>query len=142
MGYQTEFEGTLTFKAPLIAEQELFLRTICSGDCENTDDHPEWKKPPGYTGYIQLEITSDKSGIKWDGNEKFYDAIHAVNTFPDFGLEGKLLAQGEILKDRWELVIAHDGYAAKQKIKIEGDCYQCPSCGEEVYAIKAKKINK
>lgn len=149
MGYNTDFEGTLKFQYPLTAEQELFLRTILPGEAEDTDDHPEWIKPKGYNGYVQLVIADDNSGIEWDGGEKFYDAQDAVNTvimtmqakFPDFGLEGKLLARGDEIGDIWELAI-ENGIAVKRDIKTEGDCYECPDCNAKVWTSKAKRISQ
>lgn len=139
MGYTTEFEGVLKFKSPLTAEQELFLREMLPGpdECyEDTSDHPDWIKPKGYNGYLQLEIANDKSGIEWDNNEKFYNAVEAVNTviltmqskFPNFGLEGHLLAQGEEIGDVWYLKII-DGKA--EKIETNIDLHECPECGHQ-----------
>lgn len=140
MGYTTRFSGQLNFNNPLSAEQELKLREILPGpsECyENTDDHPDWILPEGYRGgYVQLEITKDKTGIKWDGNEKFYHAEHAVNTviltmqkdFPVFGLNGELLAQGEEVGDVWILRII-DGLA--QRIDVSVDLTECPECGHK-----------
>jgi hypothetical protein len=146
MGYTTQFEGVLKFKHPLSVEQDAFLRTICSGDLQHTDDHPEWVKPEKYRGYIQLEIAKDQSGIKWDGGEKFYDAVDAVNTvvmtmqakFPDFGLEGEMLAQGEEIRDRWILAI-EDGRAVERSIDL-GSSYECPHCREEFLLSEAKQV--
>lgn len=146
MGYSTDFEGVLKFKYPLSVEQDALLRTICSGDMEHTEDHPDWVKPEKYRGYVQLVIAKDQSGIKWDGNEKFYDAVDAVNTvimtmqarFPDFGLEGELLAQGEEIRDRWILAI-ENGKAVKRTVDL-GASYECPNCREEFLLCKAKQV--
>lgn len=126
MGYTTQFSGTLKFTKPLTAEEELFLSTICNDEMMHTDDLPNCIKPKNYRGYIQLVISQDKSGIEWDGNEKFYDAVDAVNTvimtmqekFPDFGLKGGLIAQGEEVGDVWKLLIK-DGKATKEEIAID-----------------------
>jgi hypothetical protein len=147
MGYTTEFDGALKFKHPLSVEQDSLLRTILTGDMELAGDHPEWIKPKGYNGYVQLVITKDGSGIEWDGNEKFYDAVDAVNTvimtmqakFPEFGLTGELTAQGEDIKDRWLLAIGEDGFAYEKSIDL-GAIYKCPHCREEIILSQAEKI--
>lgn len=146
MGYSTDFDGILKFNNPLSVEQDAFLRTICSGEMEDVDKHPEWSRPANYHGYIQLVISKDQSGIEWDGNEKFYDAVDAVNTvimtmqdkFPEFGLEGSLLAQGEEVRDRWYLVISN-GLAERREIDI-GSLYKCPHCREDFPLSDAEKI--
>lgn len=126
MGYTTKFSGALKFAAPLTAEQELFIKTILPDDgYEDAADHPEWIKPDGFNSYIQLAVCQDKSGIQWDGSEKFYDAVDAVNTviltmkgkFPDFALTGGLLAQGEEVGDVWTLVIENN-VAVRHEINI------------------------
>jgi len=50
--------------------------------------------------------------------------------YPEFGLEGKLVAQGEDFDDRWVLSI-ENGKAIKKKIEIKGKRVTCPHCGEE-----------
>ena len=82
-------------------------------------DHKEWIKPNfSNTRYIQFKVTDDLCGIEWDGNEKFYNPVEAVNTiiinmqdkFPEFGLSGTLEAFGECASDVWLLVV-QDGVA-------------------------------
>lgn len=145
MGYTTEFEGALKFTRQLTVPELAMLQTFMG---EDPDDHPEWIKNPGDKySYIQYEITKDFTGIKWDGGEKFYYAVEALNLiivnmqreFPDFGLTGELHAQGEEVRDRWILAI-EDGKAVKKELKIEGAIYECPHCGEEVITSEAKQI--
>jgi len=140
MGYTTEFDGKLKFKNPLTAEQEIYLKTILpDNDYQDTDDHPDWITPDGYRGYIQLEICEDKTGIQWDGSEKFRNSVEAVNTvvmtmqakFPDFELEGELQAQGEEMTDRWSLIIV-DGKAFRKELIMSSDVITCPHCEEKI----------
>ena len=131
MGYNTDFEGILEFTEPLTAEQELALGKILG---ELSSDVEGILAPPKYRGYIQFEITPDKSGLEWDGNEKFYDAVDACNAvlmtmrrdFPEFGLQGALKAQGEEFGDVWKLAIV-DGVAKRIDLKIDGHvkCHEC-----------------
>ena len=146
MGYTTEFEGVLKFTSPLTAEQELFLKTIIPDDgCEDSENHPDWIKPKGYNGYVQLVVSQDGSGIVWDGNEKFYDAVDAVNTvimtmqskFPEFGLSGYLDAQGEEVGDVWMLMIV-DGKAVRKDSPKSDDIVTCPHCDEQFKLADAK----
>lgn len=147
MGYTTEFEGVLKFAKPLTAEQELAIKKIIPDDgYELSSDHPEWITPKGYKGYVQLVVASDGSGIEWDGNEKFYDAVEAVNTviltmqkdFPDFALEGELLAQGEEFGDVWKLAIV-DGVAKRIDLKIDGHV-KCPEC-DHVFSVTGNEYD-
>ena len=136
MGYTTEFEGVLKFTSPLTAEQELYLIEMLGID---PNDKPELKQSAKLS-YIQYDLVKDKSGIEWDGNEKFYYAENACNfiienmkeKFPDFGLEGELLAQGEEFGDIWKLAIV-DGIAKRIDLKIDGHV-TCPECSH-VFAV-------
>lgn len=51
-------------------------------------------------------------------------------TYPDFCFNGKLLAQGEDIEDRWELIINDEGLAEKKEVAVTGDKIECPHCGE------------
>lgn len=124
MGYQTEFSGAVKFTSPLTAEQELYIGQFL--DYADPDKHDDWIKPDKKYSYIQWELTPDKSGIKWDGNEKFYYSVEAMNLiianmvdkFPDFGVKGKILAQGEGVGDIWWLKIINN-IAHEVKIDID-----------------------
>lgn len=134
MGYTTKFEGALKIVGDptlsMIKELKKFLG-------EDTRDHEEWGDA-GDCYYIQYELTEEMDGIKWDGSEKFYGAVDAVNiitrnmrkTFPDFAFSGELLAQGEDLPDRWRLVMK-DGVATHVDHPHAGKIVQCPDCGHE-----------
>lgn len=131
MGYSTEFTGELKFTKEITIPQLAALNAMMGEDCR---DHPEWSAPDLY--YIDLEITDDFSGIKWSGAEKTYDLEKLVNvvirvmrgTWPDFGLTGQLLAQGENVEDRWSLTIGEDGWACRQKVALTGQIVTCPHC--------------
>lgn len=49
--------------------------------------------------------------------------------FPDFGLTGTMIAQGEDADDTWAINIV-DGRAARTEIIIKGHEAKCPHCGE------------
>lgn len=120
MGYTTRFEGVLKFKNEITAIHLRKLNTILGEDCR---DHPEWKATNLY--YINLEVNDDYTGLQWNGAEKTYDMPDLVNVvidqmqkeFPDFQLEGQLLAQGEKVGDIWTLVI-ENGRAVRREIAI------------------------
>ena len=136
MGYNTDFQGQLTFThiptAPELAE----LNRMFGEDCR---DHPEWDVYGGMgLSYIDLRLTRDFAGIEWDNEtEKTYDLPDKVNvvirrmraTWPGFGLTGQLAAQGEDLTDRWALVIGDDGLARRVDIVLTGQVVACPDCG-------------
>lgn len=132
MGYSTDFLGELKFTTDLTAKQLAKVKSFLGEDCR---DHPEWNTEDLF--YVNLELLDDFSGLKWDGSEKTNDLDEIVNVvinemrkeYPDFGLEGKLLAQGEELTDRWLLSI-ENGRAVKKKIELKGTKVTCPHCGE------------
>ncbi|MFA5154166.1 MAG: hypothetical protein WC554_16570 [Clostridia bacterium] len=131
MGYSTDFDGELKFKKPLTKKQIEKLETFLGEDCR---DHEEWGQLD--LTYIDLKLTKDQSGLKWDGSEKTYDLVDKVNLiinemhkdFPDFELEGQLTAQGEDMKDRWYLAI-ENGFACKRKTLVK--TVICPECNHE-----------
>jgi hypothetical protein len=133
MGYSTEFKGELKFTVEPTASQLATIKSFLGEDCR---DHPEWGRVDAY--YIDLEFTDDFTGLRWNGAEKTYAMEACVNvivrevrkTWPEFGLQGSLLAQGESIEDRWALVINADGFAEKQKIALPGPVCTCPHCGE------------
>jgi len=132
MGYSTELRGELKFKNELTASQLAKVKTFLG---EDGREHPEWGKPD--LDYIDLELLDDFTGLKWSGAEKTYGMVDGVNliitemkkAYPDFELEGKFLAQGENIEDRWELVI-ENGVAVKKELSLDGKKIECPHCGE------------
>ena len=136
MGYNTSFKGELRFKSEATAPQLAVLSAMLGEDLR---DHPDWHADRHTAGYIDLELTKDFGGLKWNGGEKTYYLVESVNAiiremrkaFPTFGLEGQLLAQGESIEDRWFLTIGDDGLARKSEIAIKGQKIRCPHCDED-----------
>jgi len=137
MGYSTNFDGVLKFKSVLTPEQIAKVRSFLGEDCR---EHPEWEGSRGLT-YIDLKFlgrrnNEDFSGLEWNGSEKTYQLVEKVNLiitemrkeYPDFGLEGSILAQGEDIDDRWILSI-ENGLAVEKMLGIVGKEIQCPNCG-------------
>jgi len=138
MGYNTEFKGVLTFTCEMTAPMLAKLNGYFG---EDPSKHPEWTVDRK-TGYIDLELTKDFSGIQWDsGTEKTYFLEKSVDIiiqqmraqWPEFGLTGVLQAQGEDSDDRWELYIGDDGLAHKRMVKIPGVKVTCPECRHKFY---------
>lgn len=139
MGYNTTFKGELKFTTEPTAKQLAALNSMFGEDCR---EHPEWGCGKNQNlSYIDLVITEDFSGIRWDdGTEKTYSLHELVNvvlremrkTWPDFGLTGQLLAQGEDVTDRWALVMEDDGLAHRREIAFTGQVMDCPHCGERI----------
>ena len=138
MGYSTKFTGELKFSAEATAPQLYALKEMMEEDCR---EHPEWNAPGLY--YIDLELNDDFTGVKWNGAEKTYDLDKIVNVilrvmrekWPQFGLTGTLLAQGEDIKDRWALQMGADGLAHKVTVAMTGRVIQCPHC-EKSFALE------
>lgn len=134
MGYSTTFEGVLKFTSPLREDQSEFLGGILGEDWR---DHPEWGSVRDCY-YIDLSITDDRLGLRWSGAEKTYGMVDAVNLvlrlcrdkWPDFGLSGSMLAQGEDIHDRWVLSISEDGTAKRSDAVFVGASVTCPHCSK------------
>ena len=143
MGYTTTFKGELKFTADLSSKQLAKVKSFCGEDCR---EHLEWHNTQ--LTYIDLELLPDFSGLKWDGSEKTYDLVDKVNLiieqmqkeYPEFGLSGKLAAQGEDADDRWFLVIKN-GKAVKEDIPLAEDEIICPHCSE-LFKLKDAKTKR
>ena len=133
MGYSTEFTGELKFTTELTGKQLAKVKSFLGGDSR---EHPEWGGAD--LTYIDLELNDDFTGLKWDGAEKTYDLEKKVNLliknvkkdYPEFGLTGQLLAQGEDVSDRWVLAM-DNGKAVHRKTAIKGKKVTCPHCDED-----------
>lgn len=134
MGYSTEFIGELLFTKELKASEIVKIKSFLGQDCRN---HPEWNAKQ--LTHIDLELTDDFTGLKWDGSEKTYDLVEKVNLiitmmrkdYSDFGLSGSLLAQGEDIHDKWMLSIDNNGKAIESKIDFKIDKITCPHCQKD-----------
>ena len=129
MGYKTRFSGELKFNKELSTKELAKVKTFLGEDCRQ---HPEWGDHDLY--WIDLDFTKDFSGIEWkceDGDS--YGMVECVNViianmrkeFPDFGFQGKMIAQGEDIDDRWMLVI-ENSIAVKKDFDAN---ITCPNCG-------------
>lgn len=142
MGYSTQFAGELLFTTEATASQLARLNQILG---EDKRDHEDWPIEDGYWYHVDLELTKDFTGIKWDGMEKTGDMVAIVNTvlalmrqeWPDFGLSGRMDAQGEEVGDVWALVVEAGGVAQKIELLLEGRRVECPHCEEE-FVLDAK----
>lgn len=135
MGYTTKFTGELKFTSEISSRCLAKVQSFFGEDCR---DHKEWKAEGSY---IDLEFNKDFSGIQWDDEtEKNNGMVSHVNLiinetkkeFPDFGLTGHLIAQGESFDDRWKLEIV-DGVAVKKEIVMAVYKIKCPHCEEYFY---------
>jgi len=125
MGYSTIFNGELKFKNELTARQLASISYMINDD--NSDC------------YIDLKISSDFTGLEWDGSEKTYGMVESVNMiisqmndlYPlvDFGLTGSFLTQGGEVGDCWSLVM-DEGIAKKVESLKPDDLINCPHCGK------------
>lgn len=137
MGYNTEFRGILEFKNPLTDEEVIKLSTFLGEDCR---DHPEWDYDAMLDlTYIDLKFSDDYDGLIWDGSEKTYDMVEKINLilkemrkeFPDFDLEGELMAYGEEPGDIWKIVM-EDGYAITREVEYHEKPLVCPHCRQVI----------
>lgn len=137
MGYTTKFTGMLEFASEVTVPQLAVLDTVLG---EDRRDHPEWEfdSPAGFY-FIDLELAEGYSGLRWSGDEKSHGMVQAVNTvlrimrktWPEFGLSGRMDAQGEEVGDVWALVVEPGGEARKVEMRLEGRRVECPECEHE-----------
>jgi hypothetical protein len=135
MGYTTTFKGELKFTSELAGKALAKVKSFFGEDCR---DHKEWNCDGSY---IDLRLNDDFTGIEWDDEtEKNNGMIEHINLiidetkkeFPDFGLTGTMVAQGEDAEDRWSINII-DGKAVRTDIVITGQKAKCPHCGETFF---------
>jgi hypothetical protein len=109
MGYSTEFKGSLTVTPPLGPEAAARFNDFASTRHADSHGHLE----PGMPGaWCQWIASPDGSEIRWDGNEKFYEAAAwmryvLAHLVAATGSEasGIISAQGEEAPDRWRIVV-------------------------------------
>lgn len=128
MGYSTDFSGQLLFTKELTVDELTEVSKFLGQDCR---EHPEWNAVTGgrQMTWIDLELTEDNKGLRWDGSEKTYDLTEKVQMiinemrkkYPDFGLKGELIAQGEDSDDRWLLVCDGDSATLRELTVVEPD---------------------
>lgn len=104
MGYDTSFTGSVRVTPPLYVEDIALLQSFAR-ECHEEEG-------PSGSYYCQWVPTSDGSEIKWDGEEKFYDADEWMQYIIDrflapagYLVEGEIDAQGEDVGDRWRIVV-------------------------------------
>ena len=139
MGYNTSFKGELKIVPELTATQIVYLKQFLGEDMR---EHPDWGKPTGDFFYINIELTKDYQHLKWDSSEKTYDMCGQFNfiidkmreKWPEFSLDGTIMAQGEEIGDWWELFIDENDYACKRIRILNDKKIKCPKCGEEFVA--------
>ena len=97
---KTQFEGRLYFDTPngeLTASQLAELKKILE---ENSRHNSNWVREEDYSGYFDFCLTSDFSGIEWNGMETssfMTEQVNCITKFmrnhiPDFRFRGQLLA--------------------------------------------------
>jgi hypothetical protein len=137
MGYQTNFTGELKFNRQMTPLELAWIEKCMGFDLPHNFEG--YIYPHGKPHYVQLEVTKSGTGIQWDGSEKFYDAVQAVNfvidnarrEIPDFSLSGQLEARGEDIGDHWFLKIGVDGFAECVNAPSIGDAVTCPNCNHK-----------
>lgn len=130
MGYTTKFEGELLFRPSVTLEEVREVRSYlgCKHDDIASDEYHKWN-------YMAFELSHQWNGIEWNGWEKFYGAVEAVNwliakvreTHPAFTLTGELKCRGEDPTGRWKLVMK-DGIALRVEADVKGRLVTCPEC--------------
>ena len=136
MGYNTEFEGEIKFSREItVPELRIIQATIDASDVGEIADMCKYqKKDDDEFRYLDLELTNDFTGIKWDGSEKTYYMVTSLNVFfhairqriPDMSFNGRMDAQGEEVEDVWTIEVK-DGVARRVEVE-KPHMTQCPEC--------------
>lgn len=139
MGYSTDFTGELKFTREITIDELRVIGEIL----EEENDAEELAAATGYQpkpddrySCIDLEVTDDFTGIKWNGNEKTYYMITSLNVvlhaikqkIPDLSLTGSMFAQGEEVGDVWGIEIK-EGVAVHVDV-VKPPMTKCPHCRE------------
>lgn len=135
MSYYTQFDGVLKFSPELTIPALAKLNTILGQDVRK---HKGWDITKNqWLTYIDLELTKNLDGIKWNGSENTRQMEQLINVvirqmrkdFPNFGLSGVLRAQGEEMGDIYEVYIGEDGFAQTRDLNPLSDKpITCPHC--------------
>jgi hypothetical protein len=138
MGYSTSFEGVIKFSRDLTAAE---LREI--NEILEIDDVAEHAKSIGFIAtkedmfsWLALRLAKDFTGLEWDGSEKTYGMITALNVImqvikrkiQDLSFSGRMTAQGEEVGDIWGIEVS-DGKAVRTELKKPA-MMKCPRCRE------------
>jgi len=150
MGYSTSFEGELKFTRELKASEIVALKKYLGQDRRNIGyaDPTIYKngKYGSYWYHIDYELNDDLTGIRWNQREKSYEMEYIAQwlidemrkVIPDFGLEGRMSAQGEDVDDRWVLIASGEG-VVKHEVVISGPKIICPHCEGVVIVEEAEQ---
>jgi len=115
MGYHTKFQGHISIEPALDDDDYEWLSEL-------HETRHEDKNFPGY--YCQWQSNRKGTQLSWDGEEKFYDSVewmtYIVNHLKDkYTFNGKILAQGEEMNDRWVLTITDNIISVKDVSSYE-----------------------
>jgi len=148
MGYETKFTGEMLFTSNATSEVLAKLSSILG---EDVREHLDWEDVHDLI-FIDLMLNDKYTGIEWvAGTEKCYDMVGQLNLiidlmnkdFPEFGLSGEMLAQGEEVADRY-YIRCDDGPAYKDlegsvcRNMIKGTCALIERNKEQCEAIGAQ----
>jgi hypothetical protein len=104
MGYSTRFTGRVTVEPPLTGREAAEL--LAFSETRHERDRP------GHGFYCQWLPTEDRTGLEWDGEEKFYDGDLWMAVLIDRFLQpgghvvnGVIDAEGEDPDDFWRLEV-------------------------------------
>lgn len=108
MGYSTEFTGCIKVRPSMSPDLVRQINTFCE-ERHGEDTVPHEGMP---TFWCDFRAAEDGSHIGWSGSEKSYHMAEWAKILIDrfiapAGLmaHGRMLAQGEDIHDRWELVV-------------------------------------
>jgi hypothetical protein len=88
-----------------------------------------------HKAHIAFEYTLNEDGIQWTVTDHNYYIDEILNylidsmqiEYPDFGLEGEMLVQGEDVNDRYLITIV-DGRAISLGLNYGTTYVECPKC--------------
>ena len=137
MGYNTDFEGILTFRAELTILQLRKFNTFLG---KEADQLPTSFPFINNAHSIGLELTTDYKGLKWNGQEKTYEMSAQLNAIEEFM---NILLDGEFFyaNDYHEQGFIRRGNDGKWRAVLTPRemLTTCPHCNEDIYQDEVRK---
>jgi len=122
MRYTTEFKGSFELNRKLTHKLFKQLEDLAN------DEHHGLNLPSKYCQWVP---TDDGLGIKWDGNEKFYEYVEWLQWIIDnilkpakYELTGRVEFQGDDVSDHGFLVLEDDQHVRIESLPVVAEEFE------------------
>ena len=151
MGHNTSFEGVLKFESEATSSQLAHLNTFLGKDRREIGfekDADVYTSTEEYWYGIDLKLTEEFDGIKWNGMEKTYNLDYIINfilkqmrkKWPEFNLTGDLYAKSDY-NDRF-LIKMVDGKAVREDLVLVAKELTCPHCEANIKLLRCTECEE